>query len=196
MDKNRIVVAIEGIDGAGKTTLINEVCQCFEGKVTIYRRTHKGYFINKLVSSEIMQKHYMFQIPIYLLLSYKNYILFKLKRKQEIVIMDRCFLSNICYFFPKAIWNGKLLDRLLLFEIKIFPQMIFILDVAPKTGRIRDANRKSLEWLENTREAYLNAANSELNKWINITVIQENLSIEEKKKIIINYIKGEKKNGN
>ncbi len=196
MDKNQIIVAIEGIDGAGKTTLINAISQCFEGKVTIYKRTHKGNFIDKLVSSKIMQKHYMLQVPIYLILSYKNYILFRLKKKKEIVIMDRCFLSNICYFFPRAIWNNKLLYRLLLFEIKMFPQNIFILDVEPRTGRIRDANRKSLKWLEDTREAYINAANSDLTKWIKITVIQESLSIEEKKKIIINYIKGEMRNGN
>ncbi len=150
MDKNQIVVAIEGIDGAGKTTLINAICQCFEGKVTIYKRTHKGNFIDKLVSSKMMQKHYILQIPIYLLLSYKNYLLFRLKKKKQIVIMDRCFLSNICYFFPKAILNNKLLYRLLLFEIKMFPQIIFILDVEPKTGRIRDANKKSLKWLEDT----------------------------------------------
>ena len=78
----------------------------------------------------------------------------------------------------------------------MFPQIIFILDVEPKTGRIRDANKKSLKWLEDTREAYLNAVNSDLTKWIKITVIQESLSIEEKKKIIINYIKGEMRNGN
>ena len=74
--------------------------------------------------------------------------------------------------------------------------MIFILDVEPETGRIRDANRKSLKWLEDTREAYLHSAKSNLAKWIKITVIQENLSIDEKKKIIINYIKGEMRNGN
>ena len=101
MDKNQIVVAIEGIDGAGKTTLINAICQSFEGKVTIYKRTHKGNFIDKLVSSKMMQKYYILQIPIYLLLSYKNYLLFRLKKKKQIVIMDRCFLSNICYFFQK-----------------------------------------------------------------------------------------------
>lgn len=196
MDKNQIVVAIEGIDGAGKTTLINALCQCFEGKVMIYKRTHKGKFIDKIVSSKMMQNHYMLQIPIYLILSYKNFLLFSLKRKKKIVIMDRCFLSNICYFFPKAVCNNKLIKRLLFFEIKIFPQMIFILDVEPETGRIRDANRKSLKWLEDTRKAYLNSAKSNLAKWIKITVIQENLSIDEKKKIIINYIKGEMRNGN
>ena len=117
MNKSQIVVAIEGIDGSGKTTLINEICRYFGEKSIVYKRTHKGKFIDRIVSSAIMQKFYMLQVPIYLLLSYKNYILFKInnKSRDKIIIMDRCFLSNICYFYPKALENNRLLTILLFF---------------------------------------------------------------------------------
>ena len=41
MNKSQIVVAIEGIDGSGKTTLINEICRYFGEKSIVYKRTHK-----------------------------------------------------------------------------------------------------------------------------------------------------------
>lgn len=34
--------------------------------------------------------------------------------------MDRCFLSNICYFFPKALRYKKLFDLLIAFEPQFF----------------------------------------------------------------------------
>lgn len=131
------------------------------------------------------------------MISYKNYILFKIfnRNKGKILIMDRCFLSNICYFFPEALKNKRLLNKLLFFEVRLFPQKIFILDVEPKTGRIRDSNRKSLKWLKDTRDAYLKATHSNLTQWVNIELIQEDLSIEEKCNIIAKYIK-EKRYGN
>lgn len=197
MNKSQIIVAIEGIDGAGKTTLIHEICHYFGRQCVVYKRTNKGNFMDKLVSSAIMQKYYMFQIPIYLMLSYKNYILFKInnKNRNQIIIMDRCFLSNICYFCPRALTNNRLMKTLLFFEVKLFPKKIFILDVDPKKGQFRDSNRKSLKWLTVARSAYLEAVDSCLTKFVKIELIPEDLPIEKKYNIIINYIKGEK-NGN
>ena len=197
MNKSQIIVAIEGIDGAGKTTLINEICRHFKEESIVYKRTSKGKLMDRLVSSKFMQKYYLLQVPIYLMLSYKNYIVFRInnKSRKKIIIMDRCFLSNICYFFPKALEDSKLLKKLLFFEIKLFPQRIFILDVEPETGKIRDSNRKSLKWLKVTRNTYLEAAHSSLTEWINIVLVQEELPIEKKCSIIINYIK-EKSYGN
>ncbi len=193
MKSKQIIVAIEGIDGAGKTTLINELLRFYKKDAIVYSRTRKGALINKLVSSTLLQKHYMLQVPIYLLLSYKNYILFKLKNKKmlnkKIIIMDRCFLSNICYFFPKAIQNIGVFRKVLFFEIKLIPQVIFILDVNPRTGQIRDCNKKSLKWLKETRKSYLASLYSFLTKWVKIELIQENLSVEKKCETIIQYIK-------
>ena len=198
MNRSQIIIAIEGIDGAGKTTLINEICRYFGEKSIVYKRTNKGKFMDRLVSSTLMQKYYMLQVPLYLMLSYKNYILFKINNecRNKIIIMDRCFLSNICYFYPKALNNNRLLRILLFFEVKLFPQKIFILDVDPKKGQIRDSNRKSLEWLKITKSAYLASVNSTLAQLVKIELIPEKLTIKKKRNIIIDYIEGEKKYGN
>lgn len=198
MNRSQIIIAIEGIDGAGKTTLINEICLYFGETSIVYKRTNKGKFMNKLISSTLMQKYYVLQVPLYLMLSYKNYILFKINNKcrNKIIIMDRCFLSNICYFYPEALNNNRLLRILLFFEVKLFPQKIFILDIDPKKGQIRDSNRKPLKWLKNTKSAYLASVNSTLAQLVKIEIIPEKLTIEKKRNIIINYIEGEKKYGN
>lgn len=194
MKKDDFIVALEGIDGAGKTTVINEICRYFGGKSIVYKRTNKGRLMDKILSSSVMQKYYLLQIPIYLILSYKNFLLFKLNNKSsdKVIIMDRCFLSNICYFCPKALKNKRILSLLLFFEVKMFPQKIFILDVAPIIGQKRDLNKKSLKWLTNTRNAYLEAIDSSLLKMVKIELIPKELTIEKKCNIIINYIKGEK----
>lgn len=195
--KNRKIVAVEGIDGAGKTTIIKEILNYFGDNVILYSRTKKGKFIDRLVSSRFMQKHYMLQVPIYLILSYKNYLAFKIRNnKKQIIIMDRCFLSNICYFFPKALHDKKLLKKVLWFEVDLYPQTVFILDVKPTVGRTRDNNKKSLEWLINTRNAYFSVRKSVISDWIDIRIIKKDLSIESKANLIINYIQGEIKNGN
>lgn len=195
--QNRIILAVEGIDGAGKTTLINEISKFFCGHVIFYKRTEKCKLIDKFVSSKFMQNHYILQAPIYLLLSYINFLHFKARDTgEQVIIMDRCFLSSICYFFPKALSNCKLLKKILWFEIKMYPKTIFILDVEPTVGQYRDNYKKSLKWLIKTREAYLNTAKSILTNWINIKIIKSCLSIENKANIIIKHIQGEIKNGN
>ena len=185
----QIIIALEGIDGAGKSTLINLVCHRLNNQVEVYKRTKKGSIINYFVSIDFFKKHYMFLMPVYLLLSYKNYIVFKLtNQKKPIVIMDRCFLSNICYFFPDAIINNKKLHVLLLFEVKLFPHAVFVLDVDPSVGLSRDGNKKTLEWLTSTRQAYLNIEKSQISDFVDVTTLPADLSLNEKADIIVNYI--------
>lgn len=194
---NCIIIAVEGIDGAGKSTLIAELTKQLMNDVSIYERTKKGKITQKLVTSKILQKYKFLQIPVYLLLSYKNFCLFKVKEKKApIVIMDRCFLSNICYFFPKALYDQKLLKRVLYWEVKLIPKKIFILDVDPRIGMIRDNKKKSLDWLTSSREAYLNSSNSLINEYVNIEILKQEFSTKQKVKVIIEYIQGEKDYGN
>ena len=192
--ENLIVVALEGIDGAGKTTLINYIQQNLEEKTSIYERTKKNSLTDRLVSLKLFQKHYRLQIPIYFLLSYKNYIRFRRKAPAKIIIMDRCFLSSICYFFPNALNNPNKLKAILFFEVKLFPQKIFVLDVNPALGKERDNNKKNIEWLIETRNAYNIASTSLILNISKVEIIDENLTIDEKCNIILSYIK-EKQNG-
>lgn len=188
-NNNRIIVALEGIDGAGKTTLINNIIREFDGKISIYRRTQKGKLLDGFLSSKFMVKHYMFQIPFYILLSYVNYIKFCFGKRHDMIVMDRCFLSNICYYFPSALDNQKKLKILCIPEIKMYPEVIFILDVSPDVGRTRDNNKKPLSWLQETRKNYLHAANCDALKNMRVQIIEQDITIEEKTSIVIKYLR-------
>lgn len=63
MKKSQIIVAIEGIDGAGKTTLIREISHYYNGAVSVYKRTSKGSLTDRLLSSKVLQKHFILQMP-------------------------------------------------------------------------------------------------------------------------------------
>lgn len=181
------IIALEGIDGAGKSTMINQLVQRYP--VSIYQRTKKGKLIDWLVRTRFFKRHIMLQIPIYLLLSYKNYVLYLIKtNKKPLVIMDRCFLSNICYFFPQAINDKKLFTFVMKFEIPLHPKKIFVLDVKPEVGRERDQNKKDLNWLIETRNTYNRTVDAPTLKKYNIQVIEEGLSIREKYNVISEYI--------
>lgn len=183
-----IIIAFEGIDGAGKTTLINRIRKNYKDRIAIYRRTQKGKIVDRLVASSFMQKNEVLQIPIYLFLSYKNYFRFRQYLNADIIIMDRCFLSNICYFFPSALSDEKLFKKIMALEIKLFPQKIYILDVDPEVGRTRDSYKKSLNWLRKTRDAYLAAENSVIRNYVDISVLSSELTICQKQNVIISYI--------
>jgi thymidylate kinase len=184
------VIALEGIDGAGKSTIVDLLRKNIPS--SLYQRTEKSRCIDNLVSSKFMQHHYMLQVPLYLLLSYKNYIKFLVTNRQstkQLIIMDRCFLSNICYFYPTALNNVKLLKWLMRFEIKLLPHSIFVLDVDSEVGRIRDKEKKDLKWLEKTRKAYLDSEVSPLLSQYKIQILEESMTIDEKYQIIFNHIR-------
>ncbi len=197
----KIIIALEGIDGAGKSTIINFLVNILKSDVAVYARTRKSGLIDKVVSCKFMRKHYMFQVPIYIFLSHIN--LFRSRfdlKKNNILIMDRCFLSNICYFFPKSLNDQKLFKILMFFEPKFLPQKIFVLDVAPSIAQKRDIFKKDLEWLVNTRTAYLNSQYSKNLSHYDIEVLSEkDLLISSEKQLeskdgdgIYIYIQGNK----
>ena len=185
----KIVIALEGIDGSGKSSTIKHIVKKYEPHVIVYSRTKKNKVIDRIVSCNFMRKYYMLQVPIYIYLSHMNFIKRRSQLKSnKIIIMDRCFLSNICYFYPQSLIDQRLFKTLMHFEPRLFPQKIFILDVLPSVAQIRDVYRKDLEWLSNTRTAYLNTRYSKNLINYDIEVLSEKLNIEEKAEIISGYI--------
>ena len=185
---HRLIVAIEGIDGAGKTTLVKAVASRIGEQVCVLSRTKKGKKWANLLNTEFITKRHFIQIPIYLLLSYVNFVKTRKKLHAPVVLMDRCFLSNICYFYPLAMSNRILLSLALLFEIKLFPQAIFLLDEDPVVAQRRDHYQKSLDWLTRTRDNYLAASCASALNAFHIQIVPKEISMEEKVDILCRYI--------
>lgn len=189
---NPIIISLEGIDGAGKSTITKQLESIYESKCLIYSRTQKGIIATKLLAKKFIKKIHIIQIPIYILLSHFNY--YKLKKEKlcpYVIIMDRCFLSNICYYFPKALKSYFWFKFALFFEPNIYPQKIFIIDVNPVIAQRRDAFQKELSWLRKTRKVYIESSKSKLLKNYHIEIIEDKYTIDQKIKIIVNYIDNE-----
>lgn len=191
---HQVIVALEGVDGAGKSTLINLLSSEFGEIVGIYSRTKKGKAMDFIVSHEIMQSMRKLQIPIYLLLSFKNYLSFLKYRHKQIILMDRCFLSNFCYFYFDALFDNKQFDKMMKFEVKLLPQKIFIIDIEPIVAHQRD-KKKQLDWIISTRKNYLQCGDSPIMDCFHVEVIDSKMTITDMKEKITNYIRGEMEHG-
>lgn len=185
MRKSSLIVAIEGIDGAGKTTLINSLKQELGDRVCVYSRTQKGILVDFLLNHFPLRNSRTLQIPIYFFLSYVNYMKIKKQNQAPILIMDRCFLSNICYYYPMAMDNELLFKFVMLFEVKLHPKEIFIIDEDAVIAHKRDKMKKELEWLIQTRSNYLKSPQAPTLTNYKINVIQSGIRFEDKKEIII-----------
>ncbi len=186
MQKYNLIIAIEGIDGAGKTSLITLLKQELGDRACVYNRTQKGALADFLLNHFPLRDIHVLQIPLYFLLSYINYLKLKKQNQAFVLIMDRCFLSNICYYYPMAMDNKLLFNFTMLFEVKLCPTEIFILDEDAIVAHKRDKMRKKLDWLMQTRSNYLKAA-SQAPTLANyrINVIKSGLTPKDKKDIII-----------
>lgn len=191
MVPHQVIVALEGIDGAGKSTLINLLNDEFKEIVGTYSRTKKGAILDFILSRKITQNHLGLQAPIYLFLSLKNYIALGKYRYRPIILMDRCFLSNFCYFYFGALFDKRKFKKKLCLEVRLMPQKIFIIDVDPLTAYHRDKKKKQINWLTTTREHYLRVKDSPFMEKYHIEIISPNLTIEQKKDKIADYIRRE-----
>ena len=169
MYKRQVIVALEGVDGAGKTTLIDLLGAEFGNLAGVYSRTKKGKIVDYIVSSNFMQKNRQLQIPIYLLLSLKNYLFFFKNRHKQIILMDRCFLSNFCYFYFDYLFDKEKFE----------------------TAYQRDKKRKQMDWIISTQKNYLLCKNSPMLEGFHIEILDNNMTIVNKKDRISNYIRGE-----
>ena len=110
------------------------------------------------MNNRFFKKCQLVQIPVYLFLAHYNYWDFlKHDRQNRIVIMDRCFLTNICYFFPSALSKKSFRKALIKLEPSIIPNKVYVLDVDPVEAWERDNHSKDLGWLTKTRNAYIQA---------------------------------------
>ena len=184
MKKYKLVVAIEGIDGAGKTTLVNALKNELDNDICIYSRTKKGKIAKSLLNHFPLNRSHILQIPFYHTLSIINFLKREQQKSASILLMDRCFLSNICYYYPVAMNNRLFYFLAMLFEVKVLPKMIFIIDEEAEIAQKRDKMEKSLEWLKHTRLNYLKAKNAKSLRKYDITIIPNTLSIENKLRII------------
>lgn len=168
--KNSSYISVEGIDGAGKTEVVNSIKQFLLSKgvkkenIVIVAEPGGTYIaeacraLAKEDHEEVMDKTtetlLMFSARFQLL---KNIVEPSLKNNKY-VISDRCYLSSLAYQF-----NDHDTVNFLCSKIMTTPDLIIYLDIEPEAGLRRSKHRgkldriekKGIEYLSKVRKRYM-----------------------------------------
>lgn len=186
-------IAIEGIDGVGKTTQVQLLKNWFEslGIPLFTTRELSDGLIGKFSRDLLQQGLYLPPRTLALLWASDTQhnqekpegVVTHLKQGKY-VLSDRCYLSAYTYLFPECEpdWISEL------HKFCLIPDITILLDLVPEIAlkRIKKRNEKLHEFetlasLVRIRENYLTLTKSLKNTWkvIEIVNIQESTSIDE-----------------
>jgi dTMP kinase len=161
-----MLIAIEGIDGSGKTTIARHLVNFLKRKgydAVLFREPSDSEY-GRILRETKKRLNPEEELELFLLdreEDVRRNITPALKAG-KIVVMDRYYLSNIAYQSARGIDAGKIKE--LNEKIAPKPDLVILLDVKPETGieRVRKRGKLSpfedLEYLKKVRESYLELA--------------------------------------
>jgi len=190
-----MLIAIEGIDGSGKTTVTNYIADELRKRgydVVVLKEPTNSEYGKKIRQILRSRKTNPFEeLELFVKdreWNVQNNVLPALK-EGKIVIMDRYYYSTIAYQGALGI-DVEYIRKMN--EIFPKPDLIIILDVSPETAlrRIKTKRKpdrfEDLEYLKKVREIFLNLKN-------NIVIIDAERKLNEVKrdvlKVVINTLK-------
>ncbi|HMB45571.1 MAG TPA: dTMP kinase [Candidatus Methanoperedens sp.] len=204
--KNGILIAAEGIDGAGKRTIcsfMKELLESYEYKVTtfaypdyynIWGKIIEDYLHNK-IELNINEQFFAYFIDI---LKDKDKIA-ELLRRGNIVITDRYFSSPVAFQCAKGFDYQKALSIIRMMDI-VEPDLTLFIQIPPKLACHRkyqqknylDRHEKDLKLLEDVDIMYEKMLSQKIlsKKWVKINGDQDPKKIEENIQNILNMFLG------
>jgi len=191
---NKLFVAIEGIDGSGKTTVSRHLAKSFEDqgiKVFLTREPTED-LPETMIRSNFNNGVALFFLFMADRAKHEDTIAMKLS-ENYLVISDRFLASSFAYQGPIIEkYFGNFEDtfkwmRMVSMPLKLLPDITFLLDIDPVMAMERIRNReKSLfekpEYLAQVRKYYLATASS------NTVVLNAGLPLEEKLAVMMETI--------
>lgn len=178
--KNKVVIALEGLPGGGKTTLAKQLATEFDGE-----------YIPEIISNDKFkpdQDEYYIESE---LLKAKNAV----STSKKFCFLDRNYISMLAYNYGKKANNIENIYELLIKRFKDLSEpdlyvYLKITDVSVCNQRKGVADRNQV-WvdinnLEKIKEYYENFFSSKKNK---IVISVDELGLDEAYKLIVNYLK-------
>lgn len=188
-----MLIAIEGIDGSGKSTIANYLKEELEKegfRVVVFKEPTNSVHGQKIRQSFNNRLDAHKELELFLLdrkHDVERNILPALK-KGYIIVMDRYYYSTIAYQGARGIDIDKI--KKMNEKIAPKPDLVIILDVKPEIGirRIKERGDKpnkfeDLEYLEKVRKIFLELKDD------NIVIVDANKNIEFVKNEVLRAIK-------
>ncbi|NHW88475.1 MAG: dTMP kinase [Archaeoglobi archaeon] len=157
-----MLIAVEGIDGAGKTTIANHLCDFLskKGYKCVVLKEPSESIYGKMIKSLKSRPDPETEMELFLKdreMDVKDRILPALE-EGKIVIMDRYYYSNIAYQSARGLNADRI--RELNERIAPKPDLVILLDLSPSKALERIKNREKLsifeekDYLENVRQKF------------------------------------------
>ena len=204
-------IAIEGIDGSGKTTQVEQLARHFEslGKSVVRtREPRKEGLIGDIVQKVLTGKVKMSSVALQYLFStdrvlHHEDIIIPALRKGKIIISDRCFWSAVVYGIldrTKGNYDYKTGDFLLIahsilsmYHQFIVPNHTFYLKTSLETALSRISKKEDFKEIYEDKEKLkklIDGYNWLVKKFANeITVVNAEESVDEVTQEIVEQIK-------
>lgn len=181
-------LVFEGIDGSGKTTLIQELLKRIQDnpyKCHVFRApgsTNLGERLRALVLDPTIDV--CSESQVFLFLASFSQLITEIKeilRKNELVILDRFFYSTIAYQVYGLKLTKKLIPAIEQSSLNVTPDLVFHLDLSlEEANRRRESHAKDrfeskeLAFFERVTEGY-----KEMQSIYDFTVVDANKPLEE-----------------
>ncbi len=200
MSKKKPLIVFEGVEGSGKTTLINHISNILKKKKIKFVKIREpgGSKNSELIRKLILRKNNDFNsfTDLFLYLAARSENIEKIIRKnynKRIILLDRFIDSTIAYQHYGMNLNKnliKIINKLLLVNIK--PHLIFLNIVSMKNLSLRLKNRKNKNRYDRFNIKFYNRVQNGFIKISknkkNYIIIDSNKDITNNKKLVLNNI--------
>ncbi len=200
MSKKKPLIVFEGVEGSGKTTLINHISNILKKKKIKFVKIREpgGSKNSELIRKLILRKNNDFNsfTDLFLYLAARSENIEKIIRKnynKRIILLDRFIDSTIAYQHYGMNLNKNLIEiinKLLLVNIK--PHLIFLNIVSMKNLSLRLKNRKNKNRYDRFNIKFYNRVQNGFIKISknkkNYIIIDSNKDINNNKKLVLNNI--------
>ncbi len=189
--KKGILIAIEGIDGSGKSVIAKELVDFLNatGYDAILLKEPSDSIYGEKIRKSAERLPPEEELELFLRdreIDVRERILPALE-KGKVIVMDRYYYSNIAYQSARGIDAEKIRSLNEKFAPK--PDLVIVLDVSPKTALKRIKSRgkltafESRDYLERVRENFLKLADEKT------VIVDAERGIDEVKKDVITIVK-------